>query len=1202
MFKVKAVYDYSSPHEDDLSFKNGQIISVTEEEGDDWYVGEYIDDTGTKHEGLFPKNFVDKYEPAPPPRPNRASRYKPVEQHPVPPPAEEPVPEPARAPAPASAPAPEPEPEPVQQQEEPAPPHAQPPPLQVAPAANPEPSPISPISPPSASSARAPEIAQAQNEAVKPSPAAKKAPPPVAAKSNAFRDRIAAFNAPAAAPIQPFKPAGAATTFIKKPFVAPPPSRNAYVPPPVRETPQAKTYRRDEDPEIAERQAQDHEAAERAGLVAHDASATNDGDEEDQPKPTSLKERIALLQKQQQEQAERAAAAIHKEKPKRPPVKKRTESHDNHAEDSEDTGLERVASGASRDRISMDHARPPRTSHDIKSPDSHHRNRELLSDANDADQSGAGETEDAEGESTSVEDDEDRTRNRQPPPPPRAAAAPSKEPDVGDEQDIEEEEEEEEDEMDAETRRKLELRERMAKMSGGMGMPGMFGGIPLGGLPPKKKKSTTEKKVEEDDEYASPQQRMPMFAIPGMPPVKSPEQENRQLAVEKEDEVHHPITGNHAAHEVPDVEDVAPQHIQRTPTGERPPPVPSELPSASRPGPPPLPSVVSPGPGSESGDEMTDSGANAMSPRTPSAPFPPPTKRSSYFGSDDQSQDSSDRRVPPIPLASPTSPSGHRLPPPPPPTHAPPRDLPSRPVDRNEGETDYEGDYDTDIAPGATHKEALKSHTKEPSMDESTIADEPLSARSPTTPHGLPPLPPSVPRAVPPPPPPQQAPGRPSTDAPRAVPAPPPPVPSRNAQQDEDDDDDYDPYRYTSPGAAPPVPSAPPPAPRAVPPPPSSQPPLPQSRPPPPLPPTAPPVPKAQVIDYSDDDDLYSEPPPRKSHDRPPPPPPQAPPHQYAPPPLPQERAPPPLPPQERAAPPPPPQDRAPPPPPPPAEPQSRPSMGRKSLDAGRAMGGRISTDQPRPTVNQDFIASDIDLGAASHWWTQPKLLPPSLQNRKDVLIDINESQSGNTVEKHISILYFDYSQTVISARFEAKNVSDVHLEQRHDPPPPRLRPDQLEVAYEQFGRRIAKDVESKQNTVVGNGTPYGLIDELLKPYKDALPPVSTRAYGALVYANLANAATQSYDEIRPGDIITLRNAKFQGKTGPMHAKYSVDVGKPDHVGVVVEWDGSKKKVRVWEQGREHKKVKPESFKMGDLRSGEVRVWRVMSKSWVGWN
>ncbi|KAJ4313893.1 assembly of actin patch protein, partial [Neodidymelliopsis sp. IMI 364377] len=59
MYKVKAVYDYASPHDDDLSFSTGQIITVTEEEDADWYVGEYTDDAGTTHDGLFPRNFVE---------------------------------------------------------------------------------------------------------------------------------------------------------------------------------------------------------------------------------------------------------------------------------------------------------------------------------------------------------------------------------------------------------------------------------------------------------------------------------------------------------------------------------------------------------------------------------------------------------------------------------------------------------------------------------------------------------------------------------------------------------------------------------------------------------------------------------------------------------------------------------------------------------------------------------------------------------------------------------------------------------------------------------------------------------------------------------------------------------------------------------------------------------------------------------------
>src|SRR5437016_1314475 len=75
-FKVKAVFDYKSAEPDDLNFPNGQIITVTGEEDDDWYSGEYVDASGQKLEGIFPKNFVEKYEPEIPSRPNRPARAK----------------------------------------------------------------------------------------------------------------------------------------------------------------------------------------------------------------------------------------------------------------------------------------------------------------------------------------------------------------------------------------------------------------------------------------------------------------------------------------------------------------------------------------------------------------------------------------------------------------------------------------------------------------------------------------------------------------------------------------------------------------------------------------------------------------------------------------------------------------------------------------------------------------------------------------------------------------------------------------------------------------------------------------------------------------------------------------------------------------------------------------------------------------------
>lgn len=198
-----------------------------------------------------------------------------------------------------------------------------------------------------------------------------------------------------------------------------------------------------------------------------------------------------------------------------------------------------------------------------------------------------------------------------------------------------------------------------------------------------------------------------------------------------------------------------------------------------------------------------------------------------------------------------------------------------------------------------------------------------------------------------------------------------------------------------------------------------------------------------------------------------------------------------------------------------------------------------------------------------------------------------------------------DYSQTVISARYDSQDPSDVAFEQRQEPPPQRLRQDQLEAAWQRFGTRIADAASqlghSKKDSTVGDGSPPSLPLELIKSQQDALLPVGTRAYGALVYANLANASTMQYDEIRRGDIITVRNAKFEGHHGAMKTKYKSDYG-PSHVAVVEEWDGTRRAVRAWEQGREKKGgVRSEKFRLGDLRSGEVRVWRVVGRDWVGW-
>ncbi|ROW05687.1 hypothetical protein VMCG_05236 [Cytospora schulzeri] len=1167
-FKVKALYDYSSPHEDDLNFGIDQIITITDEEDDDWYGGEYVDESGVKHEGLFPRNFVEKYEPVAPPRPTRTrTKKEPEPAHEEPAPAPEEPAEPPMSPKQTRS---EPVTEPPEQI------YTSPPPLPAEPR-----SPIA-AAPPSVPKPAEPELPlsprQAPADAVATSPPraapVKSGPPPAAPKptSNSFKDRIAAFNKSAAPPIAPFKPGGLGgssntSNFIKKPFVAPPPKGNTYVPV-QRSAPVAPVYRRDEDPEIKEREAENVENAQKAGLLP---SETKEAADEDEPKPMSLKERMALLQRQQQEQAQRhAEAAAKREKPKRPVTKPRMPSHDTPAESADEEGVaqppvsERKDSVETGSRHSVDESHPPRV------PAQPRRKHSVTSeprDGNEADMSGAGETTDYQEELTEREDSDEKPRRLS-----RSSTAgmPPAEKDASEQVDDIEEEEEEEDEEAKEFRRKEELRARMARLGGGMGMPGMFG-MPMPGaapsLPPKKKASSSEKRNSEDSQtVTSPTNAPPvpmMMALPGMGVPRKPEE--RPVAAEESEADAEEAEEEQITRSPPAVPAGAPGAAPPIPGGRpAPPPVPAE----SRP-PPPPPAPVANAPkseGSDSDDELSGPGATqsmetpqgeapptarAPPPLPPmAAPAPPvptsPRMPTSPRFHDDNATPASppsrraSRPPPPVPGTAPAPPSQDRAPPPPPPGGLPRTSLssdrpvtPTRPTaipeDDSDGEvTEYEGDYDTDIASSVPHKDALKSHGRESSFEDTFSVASPGGA-----PPSLPPPLPSAaaPRAVPPPPPvPSQPPTetrpdtRKSVDAPRV--APPPPPPALDTSQA-----DYDPFNYTAISPRAPAPPA-------------------FSQPPPPPPPAEASYVPADTPSYDSPSEIRSPPAPSTG----------------------------------RAS-----------------QPASRGSMdirtSRRSVDM---------LNRPSMSMESGFVANDIDLAPQSGWWLQPKGLPPQLQGRKDIFFESDESQSTQrgtktTVTKDVYVLFQDYSQTVITVRFDPQDANDVHLEQRHESPPRSLRQDQLEESYERFGRPISEAVAAKKDTVVGDGTPQGLVFELLKPFKDALLPVGTRAYGALVYSNLANASTTQTDQIRPGDIITVRNAKFQGKHGPVHTKYSMEVGKPDHVGVVAEWDGTKKKVRAWEQGRESKKVKQESFKLDDLRSGEVKIWRVMPRSWVGW-
>ena len=581
-FRVKAQYDYSSKELDDLNFFNGQVITVTDEEDADWYFGEYEDSTGNKQEGLFPKNFVKIFEPETPPRPSRLSRSKKdintlgaggegrksdnIEEDDAP----------SADVMTTSV------------------------PFENGRMLNDH------VGEEQKQSVRVPWVearpsASPTNTTTTPAPpiTSKLVPHPTAEKPSigSFRDRINAFNKPAAPPVAPIKPGGLGASgsgFVKKPFVAPPPSKNAYVAPP-REPPPRKIYRREEDADDVTQASREDESDD---LHAQPQAPGSTDDTEDPPQPTSLKDRIALLQKQQIEQAARhAETGQKKEKPKRPP-KRYVEPHQvstNQEDDAGDEILERMTSVETTGKQSLEVARSStrsrksREATPVGSPVAV-LSRELHSDPNDADQSGVGDTEDGEELSTGRDDSDGK--------PPRKNSLPHlRQPQVhalegnhsgeeGNGAEFEEDEEDNEEEIDPEVKRRMEIRERMAKMSGGMGMAGMFG--PPGGMPPrtatKQASGSSEGKVPSNSisgQTESPQSRappVPIMPLPGLHRIQSPEQNDPQIEVGKEEAgLRRSIVQGRDPADMPNAEDIEAESL------------PPSRKSTERPAPPPVP-------------------------------------------------------------------------------------------------------------------------------------------------------------------------------------------------------------------------------------------------------------------------------------------------------------------------------------------------------------------------------------------------------------------------------------------------------------------------------------------------------------------------------------------------------------------------------------------------------------------------------------
>lgn len=202
------------------------------------------------------------------------------------------------------------------------------------------------------------------------------------------------------------------------------------------------------------------------------------------------------------------------------------------------------------------------------------------------------------------------------------------------------------------------------------------------------------------------------------------------------------------------------------------------------------------------------------------------------------------------------------------------------------------------------------------------------------------------------------------------------------------------------------------------------------------------------------------------------------------------------------------------------------------------------------------------------------------------VLYEVEESETTKrggkvVVNREIYILRPDLSQTVINLSFDKANPEDVQIDQ-HDEATPRIDAAILKSESSRFGPAILSAAQAKPPSTVAG------VKDLLKTVSGVLPSVGS-SFGVSIYENFGASARQT-EELRPGDIVVFDNAKLQGSKSPLQ-KYHRDVNGSY---VLSAWDGAKKKLHLVDS-------KKDTVRLNDLRSGSIRIYRVVGRDLLGW-
>ena len=227
-----------------------------------------------------------------------------------------------------------------------------------------------------------------------------------------------------------------------------------------------------------------------------------------------------------------------------------------------------------------------------------------------------------------------------------------------------------------------------------------------------------------------------------------------------------------------------------------------------------------------------------------------------------------------------------------------------------------------------------------------------------------------------------------------------------------------------------------------------------------------------------------------------------------------------------------------------------------------------------------------------------PEILSLNVKYRVDKRdTNIKLRDGTHWVFREFYFIFETYSQLVlvVTFNFEKPHETATLVTQNYIPPPTKLLQPSNSSVPDVFNKAIIKacqDLAGKDS--VGSGFVYDIVNGL---GDDVLPPIGHRTYGAVIYTYKAGDTldTNSLGAMRAGDIIVIRKAKFDTHKGTV----SVGDGSAPYVAVITSFDFEKNKIRVIEEY--NNALVQASYKIGKMVSGKLKVFRVLSRKYMGW-